>query len=78
MPTQTYPTCCTSFFCGEGECPPDCRNLPTLLEFKAQQHPRCSGCGTHNHSADVLCPNAPPMSDYMDDSWGDHSPCYDY
>ena len=32
--TLTYPACCTSAFCGRGECE-GCPDLPTLTEFKA-------------------------------------------
>lgn len=31
---RTYPSCCTSAFCGRTECPKDCPSLPVLTEFK--------------------------------------------
>lgn len=32
-PMKVYPSCCTSAFCGRGECK-GCRNLPVLEAFK--------------------------------------------
>lgn len=32
--TRIYPTCCTSMYCGEVECPDNCKNLKYLNEFK--------------------------------------------
>jgi hypothetical protein len=34
MQTRVFPTCCTSMYCGETECPTACSNLPVLQEFK--------------------------------------------
>ena len=33
--TRAYPSCCTAACCGKIECPPNCRYLPVLQEFKA-------------------------------------------
>jgi len=41
-------------------------------------NPRCSGCGTHNHPADAICPDQPDFPSSWDEttetaddiSWG--------
>ena len=33
----TYPQACLSAYCGKMQCPPGCRHLPALMEFKRTQ-----------------------------------------